>query len=357
MKARGAMIQGALAAAGLVVAFATWQREPEKAAGEVDVVDLGKGELVAVRYQSGPRWVELQREGEGKQARLFVTIAEPPPAPPAPPPPDGGTPAPDGGAAAATTSPDAGAQSPPATAAPQAVARRFRANEAAERLLDTLSPPRASRALGVLDEARRKEVGLDQQPRRLELRTRREVHAFEAAVPPYGLGTAYLEAAKDRRVFLVQAAPLNDLDGAQLRLIERRLHRFELEQVEAVTVTLGDRKRELVRAASREPVPQLKLAPKERPEAPDETATTWHERLFRVLVTEVLAEGEQPPGGAPRTELRADYRAADGVTGFLEVARSGNDYFARSELTAGWVKLYAGAAEVIKEAPRVLGGK
>src|SRR5438105_532356 len=40
MNVRGAAVQSGLAALGLVVAYTTWQREPERAPGEVLVVDV-----------------------------------------------------------------------------------------------------------------------------------------------------------------------------------------------------------------------------------------------------------------------------------------------------------------------------
>jgi hypothetical protein len=67
MKVRGAMIQGGLAGLGLIAAYATWQREPERAAGEVMVLDAKKSTLERIRFEE---------------------TVTPPPAPKAP---DGGT--------------------------------------------------------------------------------------------------------------------------------------------------------------------------------------------------------------------------------------------------------------------------
>ncbi len=53
------MIQGALAVVGLGAAYATWQREPEKVAGEVVVVEATKAEVTRVRFEDDKGWVEL----------------------------------------------------------------------------------------------------------------------------------------------------------------------------------------------------------------------------------------------------------------------------------------------------------
>src|SRR4029077_20935318 len=62
MRARGAAIQGGLAALGLVVAYTTWQREPERSPGEAVVLDVAKGDVSLVRYDDGTKWVELSRD-------------------------------------------------------------------------------------------------------------------------------------------------------------------------------------------------------------------------------------------------------------------------------------------------------
>src|SRR6185312_7152381 len=49
MNVRGAAVQSGLAALGLVVAYTTWQREPERAPGEVIVVDVNKSDVQSVR--------------------------------------------------------------------------------------------------------------------------------------------------------------------------------------------------------------------------------------------------------------------------------------------------------------------
>jgi len=48
---RGLAVHGGLALAGLAIAYGTWQREPERAEGEVIVVDASKGELSNVHFE------------------------------------------------------------------------------------------------------------------------------------------------------------------------------------------------------------------------------------------------------------------------------------------------------------------
>ena len=53
MKARGAAVQGGLAALGLMVAYATWQRAPEARAGDVTVLNLGRGDIQSIHTTTG----------------------------------------------------------------------------------------------------------------------------------------------------------------------------------------------------------------------------------------------------------------------------------------------------------------
>jgi len=61
MTIRQVAVQGGLALGALVLAYATWQRGPELAADEVFVVDIGRNDLVSVRFEDQEKstWVEL----------------------------------------------------------------------------------------------------------------------------------------------------------------------------------------------------------------------------------------------------------------------------------------------------------
>ena len=82
MKTRGAAIQGGLAAVGLLLAYGTWQREPERAQGEATVIDVAKGDIEKVRFEEGAKWVEIeQKPGDDGPSAWLRTSAKPSPAP------------------------------------------------------------------------------------------------------------------------------------------------------------------------------------------------------------------------------------------------------------------------------------
>ena len=75
MRTRGAAIQGGLAAIGLLAAYATWQREPEKTSAEAIVADVSKGDLSKVRFDDGTKWVELTQRKEADGPAVWIKMS------------------------------------------------------------------------------------------------------------------------------------------------------------------------------------------------------------------------------------------------------------------------------------------
>ncbi len=356
MKVRDLALQGALAAAALVAAFLVWQREPEGAPGEVDVVDASVRALDMVRYEDEARFVELFRDEKDRDS-LWVRLGYKPPKP-VPTEPvagaDGGTPAADGGSAMAAA-PGADAGTPPAVAQPPVQPppppRELKANETAEKLFARFAPLRATRALGELDAKKLEEVGLANTQRKLTLTVGGKAQAFDLASPTGGWGTPYLRREADGRVFLLGPALLPDLENATSRLVDRRLHTFELGGFDSVVVTAGGATRTFT-VAGGAPGP-VNLVPEEAPERPDEFARNWHDRVWRLLPLDYLGRGEVPPEGEPQEAFRVEYRKGGQPVGHLTVAKAGGSHYARTEHTTGWTRLHGGVEPLANEASRV----
>src|SRR3954471_24893983 len=192
MNVRGAAVQSGLAALGLVVAYTTWQREPERAPGEVVVVDVNKSDVKSVRIDDGAgKPVELQRRQEGRdeEPRVWLKL-----------------------------SPDLKQKKP---------AREVPGNEGADRLWDKFAPLHATRALGVLKADKLKELGLDAPKKKLELTARGVKHTFAIGSSPYGVSDPYVKDEQDGRVYVLGGGVINDLEGAGSRLVDRQLHGFK----------------------------------------------------------------------------------------------------------------------------------
>lgn len=367
MKVRDLALQGGLAAVALVAAFFVWQREPAGAPGEVTVVDAPARALDTVRYEDEARFVELFRD-EKDRDRLWVRLGYKPSKLPVAGAADGGTAVAaagaDGGTAvAATGTGDAGtalaaaagvdAGTPPVagTTEPPPPPRELRANETAEKLFARFAPLRALRALGEMDGKKLEEVGLASTLRKLTLTVGGKPQAFTLASPPGGWGTPYLRREEDGRVFLLGPALLPDLENATSRLVDRRLHTFDVGDFDALVVTAGGTSRTFT--ASGNAPGAVSLVPVESPDRPDEFARNWHDKVWRLIPLDFLGRGELPPGGEPEEAFRVEYRRGGKPVGELTVAKGQGGFFARTEHTTGWTRLHAGIDSLAAEAAKV----
>jgi hypothetical protein len=361
MKIRDLALQGGLAAVALVAAFFVWQREPSGTPGEVTVVDAPARALDAVRYEDDARFVELFRD-EKDRDRLWIRLGFKPPKLPV----VGTAGATDGGTAVAGTGADGGkvdagaavASGADAGTAPVAAVtepppppRELRANETAEKLFARFAPLRALRALGEMDGKKLDEVGLASTARKLTVTVGGKPQAFSLASPPGGWGTPYLRREEDGRVFLLGPALLPDLENASSRLVDRRLHTFDVGDFDAVVITAGGTSRTFT--ASGKTPGAVALAPEESPDRPDEFARNWHDRVWRLMPLDFLGRGELPPGGEPEVAFRVEYRRGGKPVGELTVAKGQGGFFARTEHTTGWARLHAGVDALATEAAKV----
>jgi hypothetical protein len=348
MKARGAAVQGALAVAGLTAAYFAWQREPVTSGSEVTILDLGKNAISTLTYDDTKQHVVFVRGEEGGEPLTWFTVTpkEPPPPPPVPAK-DGG--AADGGALVSMAAVDAGTASAVASSSPPKKPRQFRGNEQADKVWERFAPLHGTRALGVLDAVKLKEVGLDKADRFLTLSTNGGTYDFEVGTVAQGVVNPYFRDRKDGRVYLVKGNLLSDLEFAQSRLVDRRLHAFKQEEADGLTVKAGTVTKDFV-------VADGKVSPKDSPSAPDAFAKNWSDKLFRIVVTEVLGKDELPPAGAPLAELRVEYTHHGKSVGWMEVGHSGPDFYARTEHTAGWLKVPANTTDLVVEAHKVITG-
>jgi len=311
-------VQGGLAAAGLLAALVTWQRETVRSPGEALVIDATRNELERVRYEDDKGWAELERRREGGEPSVWLRLS--------------------------------------ARAEPKTPQREVRGNDAAEKLYERFTPLRAIRSLGVLDPAKLKELGLDTSKKRLEITARGAKHRFVIGAP-VGVSTdPYLRDERDGRVYVVARAATADLDSAAVRLMDRKLHVFKLGEVDSMTIKAGAKQRELRVQARGDDLSSVKLTPPNAPEKPDEMAKNWHDKLWRLFPMDVLGKGEVPITGAPQPVVRVNYAERGKSVGWIELAIGGTDPLARTEHTPGWVKLHT-TAEIVNEGEKIAGAE
>ena len=92
------------------------------------------------------------------------------------------------------------------------------------------------------------------------------------------------------------------------------------------------------------------------PDKAEELVKNWHDKLWnRLIVTEVLSQGELPKAGEPQVQLRVDYTLKGQPKGWLELAfdpRGGT--WARSENTPSWVSVHQRSEEIIIEGQKLI---
>lgn len=331
MNVRGAAVQSSLAAIGLVAAYATWQREPERAPGEVVVVDVNANDVTKVRLDDGNgKWVELDRRKEGDEPRVWLKVsADDKKKPPAP-------------------------------------ERELPGNEGATRLWDKFAPLRATRALGTLKADKLKELGLDNTKKKLELTARGVKHVYDVGTSPFGVSDPYVKDEQDGRIYVLGGGVISDLESAGIRLVDRALHAFKPGDWDALVVSGGGKTRTLTQPPSENPFAAKLLGKNGKP---DDMAKNWHDKLWRMMVVEVLGKGEKPTSGEPAVDCKVEYRWRGKQKGFIELGRvtppavasnapaPAPEIWARSERTAGWDKLPGTADDVLKECAKIAGGE
>ncbi|HEX2658331.1 MAG TPA: DUF4340 domain-containing protein [Polyangia bacterium] len=338
MTGKGVAIQGGLAIAGLLIAYTTWQREPERAAGDVVIIDSTKAELGSVHYEDENSVLDVTRRQEGGETNPWLHVEDKTPV-----------------AAADKATPPAHPPTPPKTPHPP---RDLRGDEPAEKFLTQFTPFRSPRAFGVLDADKSKELGLADAKKKLIITARGEKREFLIGQPPGGGSESYLRDTKDGRTYLMPRTLMSDLQGASHRLVDRRIHTFKVADFDRLTVTAGGKSRDFVISNRTNPT-AYKLAPAATPDKPDETARNWHEKVWRMFPTEVLGKGEVPPGGEPQVALKIAYFDGTRSVGWLEVGKlevpapapaaplaasapppaPRVETYARTEHTVGWVRL------------------
>jgi hypothetical protein len=344
MTGRSLAVQAGLAVVGLASVYATWQREPERAPGAVTVIDASKSDVTLVRYSDESTVVDLTPGKNGGEDGVWLHLVTKPKAEPKPDP-----------------------KSDPKTAAkptpPPPPPRDLPGADNAKHLYEQFAPLTSPRAFGVLDAAKLKELGLDNPKRTIDVTVKGAVRHYEIGQPATQAGgEAFLRDTRDGRVYLMPRNVLSDLQNAQ-HLVDRRLHTFELIDFDRIKLASGGKEKELV-SVGRESPKTIGFAPAKTPDKKDPTAKNWHDSLWRLFPTELLGRAEEPTTGKVAVVLRVDYTAKGKGVGWIEIGRSQTssgasddpatgDLYARSEHTAGWVKIPSGG-QIVPDAQKLI---
>ncbi len=343
MTGRAAAIQGGLAAAGLLAVYLTWQREPEKAPGAVSVIEAVKTDITHVHYTDDANAVDFERGKDNAGPAVWIHLVPTGKAPPKPP------------AKNEKAKPDAKTTPEPP--------RDLLGSEPATKIFEGFAPLISPRAFGVLDASKLKELGLESPTRHLEVTVRGDVRRFDIGQPEKATGgEAFLRDTRDGRVYLLPRGLLADLQNPN-HLVDRRLHAFEIADFDRFVLSSGGKQKAYLQI-NREVRGKSAFAPAKTPDKPDQMAKNWHDAMWRAFPSDILGRGEEPPTGKPTVVLRIDYTDGKTPVGFMEFARAESaggvseeapvaDVYARTEHTAGWLKLATGA-QLVADAQKLI---
>jgi hypothetical protein len=346
---RAAATQGGLAAVGLLAALLTSQRQPEHAPGSVTVIDATKMDVTHVHYTDDHDAVDFERGHGDKDAPVWIHLV-----------PTAEAPKPD-------KKKDAGKTEAPKPPAPPSPPRDLVGSEQAGKVLDEFAPLVSPRAFGQLDAAKLKELGLEAPTRKLDVTVKGEVHHYVIGQPEKATGgESFLRDTGDGHVYLMPRGMLADLQNPN-HLVDRRLHGFEPGDFDRMVLAAGGKSKEYVQL-DREARAKAAFAPAKTPDKRDQMAKNWHDAVWRAFPSDILGRGEEPAGGKPTVVLRVDYFDGKSSVGYMELAREestsgvseeaaseapAGEIYARTEHSAGWLKLHNGG-QLLADAQKLL---
>jgi hypothetical protein len=184
----------------------------------------------------------------------------------------------------------------------------------------------------------------------------------------------YVKDEQDGRVYVLGGGVIADLESAAVRLLDRTVHAFKPGDYDSITVTAGGKSRTLSAPQAENQFAAKLLNPKTG--KADDLAKNWHDKVWRTMVTEVLGKGEMPDKGTPEITCKVEYGWRGKPKGFLELGRIAGqqqqsqpqmstpqpqapapENWARSEHTAGWVRLPGNIEELQKECAKIAAGE
>jgi hypothetical protein len=222
---------------------------------------------------------------------------------------------------------------------------RLVAVDSASTLVDSLAPLKALRAIGRVGAGRAAEFGFDKPEGKLTVQVGGASRELVIGGMTPGGADHYVKVVSSGEVFAVSGQIVRMLSGAESRLVERELHKFEAGQLKRVRLTAPAGTREFVDLAGEG------WARASSPNAKDETAGNWMTKLNGLSVTEYV---DKLPAGA-ETVLHVDYMGSSGRVGYLDLAKvktanaKAPKYYARSERTRWYGQVLQSAADQVEQ--------
>jgi hypothetical protein len=231
------------------------------------------------------------------------------------------------------------------------VVLEFAVGDAGEKLLETLGPFEAKRALENVDDAKLEEFGLSEGGAMLTIQlTGSEPVTFEVGENSFGGGVMYVREPSTGKVYVIDSKALSPLTKADTRLANRTLFPGKSKDVTAVAVASEESALAFEHRNREDPEKQFwALADSD---TRDDTAQAWLQKFFRLRSKGYVQAGAAPPDPLLRFSVRVQH--VDEDPALVEVysgtkADGEQGWYARSPHTRGLVELDPSLAEEIAQ--------
>jgi hypothetical protein len=341
---KAVLVHGLLALFGLIVAFQTWTRveEDEPPPGEVTAVECDTSAFVSLTLQSEKKRVVVEPKKSAKRRSYWFTVERKSPKKAA------------RDEQAQSTQPESDKK----TAKERRVEReRFLANDDFSELLKWLVPFRAVRALGKDSRELDKEFDNQKEQTTLTLLCGSEKHSFEVGSTTYGTGARYVKNKATKEVFLIPGNVIRDLNSAKYKFMQKRLHSFELKEVDKARVEAQAKRRTLVQR-DRHDQKAAVWVDAAQPDRRNELYGNWFSQVSKLTASKYLTAGEQPGSdlekqiGDVEPLLKIEYSQRDQRLGWVEMVRVNAEeeyYYASTEKTETWVAVPRSVAKLVAQ--------
>lgn len=360
---RSISTHGVILAVLLGLAWMDWTAPPKVDTGDKIVLIQGDAkDLEKVHWKGEKEEVTIERKLDAEGTYYWVTYTkwEEPKKPPTPPAPaaDGSTPATPAADGSTPATPAADGSAPaadgstPAAPAPEPekVARTqvFKAGDAGDKLIESLSPLLALRELTDVPTDKMVTLGLDAPKETLEVVRSGRSHVLDLGGESYGSKDRYARDRDSGAIYLLDDELLRPLKYARTRLPDRALFSIKTEKIDHATISNGLSSLEIAQKNAED----KDKATWVRASAPDQDAEqlkTWMDKALQLKSTSYVAPDEVPTDLQPRFKLTL--KTADGHAETVDFQQSGDkgDWYASSEYTRGLVKLLKGPTTALND--------
>jgi hypothetical protein len=345
---RQVVILASLLAIAMVASYVTWTDVDDATDGLTTIFKANVDELSAIRWQGDKLDVHIERKEDARGTYSWITVTETKetPKPPELKEPEGEEPEgeepegeePDG---EEPEGEEPAEEPPPPEMLRETTTTSFLGGKKAGELWAKFAPMEAMRELDAT--ATDADLGFDgEEAASLTISRRTGDVALQVGGESFGSRDRFVQ--HDNKTYLVDDANLRLVQYAKVRLIERRVHPFNEDELDRVDVSQGpatasfSQQNKDDRAAA--------FWARDGSEEEDEAAGTWLGKLFRAKVQdyvsqETLKEANAAPAFNVAVQSAGETWSIQVLSGELE---GRTEYFALSEFNRGPVQLQRSAA-------------